>query len=203
MTRALGAKVIEVTALCDTQVTALEAAAEFFPGASGSHHADPRGEAYHDDSATLLGRLASGGLVEVRVDMVSDRPHAMDQFELQGTDGAYECARESEGRVWLRELDASPEWRPLAEAFEAVRSARGISPLESVPSDAGHGGGDYFVLRDFIMAIREEREPATDVHRALDLTLPGLVSMHAIESEQWFDVPDSRHWVAEKRPTGS
>jgi len=168
---------------------------------TGSHYADPRGDAYHDDSSTLLGRLASGGLVEVRVDMVSDRPHAMDQFELQGTDGAYECPRESEGRIWLRELDPNPEWRPLGEAFEAVRSARGIPPLESVPPDAGHGGGDYFVLRDFVRAIREGREPATNIHTALDLTLPGLVSTRAIESAQWVDVPNSRDWLDEKPPT--
>ncbi len=168
---------------------------------TGSHHIDPRGEPYHDDSATMLGRLASGGLVEARVDMVSDRPHAMDQYELQGTDGAYECPRGGEGRVWLRELDSEPRWRPLAEAFDAVSAARGLPPLEPVPKDAGHGGGDYFVLRDFVAAVRERREPATDVHRALDTTLPGLVSSRALETESWVDVPDSRSWEHEEPPT--
>jgi predicted dehydrogenase/ribosomal protein S18 acetylase RimI-like enzyme len=170
-------------------------------GGTGSHHNDPRGEPYHDDSATLLGTLSSGGLVEVRLDMISDRPHAMDRYQLQGTDGAYECPREGEGRVWLRELDPAPRWRPLAEAFEAVRAARGIPPLEPVPPDAGHGGGDYFVLRDFVAAIRERSEPATDVHRALDMTLPGLVSTRALETGTWVDVPDSRNWIDEKPPT--
>lgn len=168
---------------------------------SGSHHVDPRGEPYHDDTATLFGRLASGGLAEVRLDMVSDRPHAMDQYELQGTDGAYECPRGSEGRVWLRELDPAPRWRPLAEAFEEVRVARGLPPLEPVPPDTGHGGGDYFVLRDFVAAIRDRREPETDVHRALDLTLPGLLSTRALEEARWVDVPDSRTWIDEKPPT--
>ncbi|MFW6294084.1 MAG: GNAT family N-acetyltransferase [Spirochaetota bacterium] len=168
---------------------------------SGSHHTDPRGEPYHDDSATLLGRLSSGGLVEMRLDMVSDRPHAMDQYELQGTDGAYECPRGSEGRVWLRELDPQPRWRPLSDAFEAVRAARSMPALEAVPPDAEHGGGDYFVLRDFLATIREGREPATDVHRALDMTLPGLVSARALETESWVDVPDSRTWVNEEPPT--
>lgn len=168
---------------------------------SGSHHTDPRGDAYHDDSTTLIGRLSSGGLVEARVDMVSDRPHALDRYELQGTDGAYECARAGEGRVWLRELDPEPRWRPLAEAFEAVRAARGLAPLDPVPDGVGHGGGDYFVLRDFVEAVRGERDPATDVHRALDMTLPGLVSTRALETESWVDVPDSRGWVDEESPT--
>lgn len=176
---------------------------------SGSHHADPRGEPYHDDSSTLLGRFASGGLIEVRVDMVSDRPHAMDQYELQGTDGAYECPRGGEGRVWLRELDPEPAWRPLAEAYEAVRKHRAaavghvqpVPALEPVPPGVGHGGGDYFVLRDFVAAVREDGEPTTDVHRALDMTLPGLVSTRAIEGETWVDVPDSRAWVDEEPST--
>jgi predicted dehydrogenase/GNAT superfamily N-acetyltransferase len=193
---------------------------------TGSHHVDPRGEAYHDDSATMLCQLASGGLAEVRVDMVSDRPHAMSDYELQGTDGAYESARGTpDGRIWLRELDPEPRWRPLREAYEEVVARRAaeapagrhapadsasggpraavparatLTALEPVPDGIGHGGGDYFVLRDFLEAIRDDREPQTDIHRALDMTLPGLMSRPAIEAGTWVGVPDSRAWLTEQ-----
>ena len=35
-----------------------------------------------------------------------------------------------------------------------------------------------------------------DVHRAMDLTLPGLLSeVSAEEGSRWVEVPDSRDWV--------
>ena len=44
------------------------------------------------------------------------------------------------------------------------------------PARSGHGGGDYFVARDFVRAILDDRDPPIDVYRALDFTAPGLVS---------------------------
>ena len=45
---------------------------------------------------------------------------------------------------------------------------------------AGHGGGDYFQVRDFVDCVREGRRPPIDVHDALDFTLPGLVSRESL-----------------------
>ena len=40
-----------------------------------------------------------------------------------------------------------------------------------------------------------------DVHRAMDLTLPGLLSeVSAVEESRWVEVPDSRDW-ARGRPS--
>ena len=166
---------------------------------TGSHYRDPRGEPYHDDSATMLCRLASGGLFEIRVDMLSDRPHAMTNYEFQGTDGGYESPRaESDpGRIWLRAIDDRPRWRTLAETHAILVDQQQLSPPEPVPESVGHGGGDFFVLRDFIDSIRRDRAPTTDVHRALDLTLPGIASQAAIADGGWIAVPDSRAWETE------
>ena len=60
---------------------------------------------------------------------------------------------------------------------------------------AGHGGGDYFEVVDFIQAILGEAPNPIDVHRAMDMTLPGLVSQRSIlEHGAWLDVPNSRDW---------
>ena len=45
---------------------------------------------------------------------------------------------------------------------------------------AGHQGSDYFIARDIVGAIREDRQPQQDVYRALDFTLPGLMSEKSI-----------------------
>ncbi len=60
---------------------------------SGSHHVDPRGNAYADDTSVMLCKTAKGALIKIRVDMISDRPHAMSNYQLQGSKGAYESAR--------------------------------------------------------------------------------------------------------------
>ena len=99
---------------------------------SGRNHVDPRGDAYENQSSSvMLCQMRSGGLVKIRLDMLSDRPHAMTNYQLQGTDGCYESSRApgEPGRVWLRSRDtanagAGPyegvhrDWRDLDELAE-------------------------------------------------------------------------------------
>jgi predicted dehydrogenase len=165
---------------------------------SGHHHLDPRGDRYENEATcVMLCRLQSGGLAKVRVDMLSDRPHAMTNYELQGTDGCFESAR-AEGqphRVWLR--SRSPDahtWQDLAELEEEFLPERWRTHGEAA-GRAGHGGGDYFEVLDFADAVRGERPPAVGIHEALDMTLPGLVSQQSIAAGGgWLPVPDSRRW---------
>ena len=51
---------------------------------SGRHHADPRGDVYENQATCLmLCQMRSGGLVKVRLDMLSDRPHSLTNYQLQ------------------------------------------------------------------------------------------------------------------------
>ena len=60
---------------------------------------------------------------------------------------------------------------------------------------AGHGGGDYFEMVDFLSAIRGETPPVLGIHDAMDMTLPGLISQQSIlQDGAWLAVPDSREW---------
>ena len=85
---------------------------------TGHHYLDPGSRPYEaEDSSVMLGKMRSGGLVKVRVDMLSDRPHATHNYQLQGTDGCYESAR-AEGehdRIWVRERSSGTEWRNLLD----------------------------------------------------------------------------------------
>jgi hypothetical protein len=63
-------------------------------------------------------------------------------------------------------------------------------------SKAGHGGGDYFEILDFVDAIEGTRPCPVGIHEALDMTLPGLCSQESIKRDsEWIKVPDSREWV--------
>ena len=47
---------------------------------------------------------------------------------------------------------------------------------------AGHGGGDYFVVRDFIEAVTSGAPPPIDVYTALEWTAAGLCSQISIDN---------------------
>ena len=145
----------------------------------------------------MLCRMRSGGLVKVRVDMLSDRPHAMTNYQLQGTDGCYESARApgERDRVWLRSLDKDTrEWIDLATLEDEILPDALKAHLEFA-SRAGHGGSDYFSILDFLEAILGVHPPTVGIDAAMDMTLPGLISQESILQEgAWLQVPDSREW---------
>jgi len=165
---------------------------------SGHHYRDPRGNFYeNEDSCVMLCKMRSGGLVKIRVDMLSDRPHAMTNYQIQGTDGCYESARArgERHRIWLRSRcpDANT-WLDLAD-LEDEFLPDFWKRADETARKAGHGGGDYFEILDFVEAVLGRKPPPIGLHEALDMTLPGLVSQQSIaEGSRWLDVPDSRTW---------
>ncbi|HJP30913.1 MAG TPA: Gfo/Idh/MocA family oxidoreductase [Candidatus Latescibacteria bacterium] len=165
---------------------------------TGHHYRDPRGDRYEmEDSVTMMCRLASGGMVQIRVDMLSDRPHNMVHYALQGTDGAYESTdgHEAAPKVWLRERHATPTWEPLAALEEEYLPEFWKNPPDEA-LQAGHGGGDYWEVQDFVRAILEEDEPPIGIDAAMDMTLPGLVSQQSLsQGSTWVAVPDPRNWT--------
>jgi hypothetical protein len=149
-----------------------------------------------EDTVLLLCKTASGRLMRVRVDMLSKRPHAMHNYTLQGSQGAYESARRpGEGNwVWLEGYCKDPnQWVPLEQFDQYLPEYWRNPPPEA--QQAGHGGGDYFEVVDFVDALTGSKPPSVGIHEAMDMTLPGLVSQESIRRDgEWLPVPDSRQW---------
>ena len=165
---------------------------------SGHHYKDPRGDEYeNEDSCVMLCKMGSGGLVKIRVDMLSDRPHAMPNYQLQGTDGCYESARAhgEANRIWLRSRCENPnEWKNLT-GFEEEFMPDFWKEAMDAAQKAGHGGGDYFEVLDFVDAATGKRPADIGIHESMDMTLPGLYSQQSIlQDGAWLAVPDSRQW---------
>lgn len=162
---------------------------------SGSHTPPPR---RMDDVTVMSCQLAGGGLVTIRNDMISKRPHCMTYYSLQGTSGCFESSRGGPGqetKVWVEGLCPEPQaWRPLSDFREEFLPEHWRNPPEEAKA-AGHGGGDYWVVRDFVDAIVNQTRPRLDVYRALDFTVPGLVSEESIERGGAVrEAPDFRVW---------
>lgn len=164
---------------------------------SGHHWRDERGNPYEmEDSCVMLCRFTGGALAKIRLDMLSDRPHSMNNHQLQGTDGCFESSRAAgePDRIWLRDRCGRQEWLDLADLEEEFLPSR-WKRWQDKAAQAGHGGGDFMQLLDFVDACLGRCAPAVDMHDALDMTLPGLVSQHSIgRGGAWMSVPDSRSW---------
>ena len=150
---------------------------------SGHHYRDSQGRPYGaQDTTTTLCALASGGMLTLRLDLVSERPANGSHYALQGTKGAYLSPRrdEEEPLVWL--LGRSPEaesWQELWDYESEFLPQPWRQPSEEARR-AGHGGGDYYEVREFVDAVLRGARPPIDVFDALDFTVPGLVSRESL-----------------------
>ncbi|MDQ1300741.1 MAG: Gfo/Idh/MocA family oxidoreductase [Chloroflexota bacterium] len=125
------------------------------------------------DSATTVIQTERGAVIVLRVDWSSPRPHNMTHYALQGAQAAYMSARheKEDPLIWIegRSPGDSPagtaQWEPLwahADRYEhPYWRALGDEALRS-----GHGGGDFFVLKDFCEAAQAGTPPAIDVYDA-------------------------------------
>ena len=150
---------------------------------SGRHYRDPRGNSYEqEDCILMLCKTERDGLIKIRQDIISTRPHITTAYSLQGTEGCYESARSAgeTPKVWIRgKAKDAVTWQPLLDfAAEFLPDERKNPPAEA--TRAGHGGNDYWVARDFARAIMEARPPEMDVYFALEITVPGLISEQSI-----------------------
>ncbi len=156
-------------------------------------HTDPEHEI--DDTVLLLARTARGALLRIRLDLLSNRPHLMDYYSLQGTRGAYEAPRADgeAGRVHVLGRSPAEQWEPLEAYVEEFLPSR----YREVAAGAGHWGADTWPVRDFLEAVGGAAAPELDIYAALDMTLPGLVSEASFyQGGDWVAVPNPRLWAA-------
>lgn len=69
-----------------------------------------------------------------------------------------------------------------------------LSPEEeAIVGDAGHGGGDFFVIREFFNCIRKGEKHQFDVHFAVTMSSVAILAHRSImEGSRPFDIPDFR-----------
>ena len=147
-----------------------------------------------EDAVTLLARTRRGALLRTKLDLLSNRPHLWDYYALQGTAGAYESARGPDDQTKVHLVGRSPagEWEPL-DRYDTFLPDKYRHP----PAGSGHGGSDAWPFLDFLESIERQEPAPIDVYRALDMTLPGIVSEASIaQGGAWLHVPDPRTLTA-------
>jgi predicted dehydrogenase len=148
-----------------------------------------------EDTVILEARMRKGGLVRMRLDLLSNRPHLMNFYGLQGTKGAYESGRlfGDKPRIYIEGHNKYDEWLAIDDFTEDYLPERYRNPA----AGAGHWGADTFPLIDFVDAILDGSKPPLGIYEALEMTLPGIVSEASIDQGgAWLQVPDPRMLTA-------
>ena len=133
-----------------------------------------------DSGTTTMCRTQNGKLLNIRVDCTSPRPHNMTYYQLQGTKGIFQAASHGFGDLdkvsFLGEHNplGNMQWEPLTNYNEHLPERYKKATAEQ--NAAGHGGGDFFIVEDFINAIRTNTQPEIDVYKACEWTAVGLLS---------------------------
>jgi hypothetical protein len=127
----------------------------------------------HNNRVTTVLASARDVVVTHHLDATSPRPHHMAMYMLQGTSAAFASTVEAEREplVWIdgrspgspRGVAAS--WEPLF-AYAADFEHPLWREHGAKAANAGQGGGDWYVLREFVAALRERRRPMIDVRAA-------------------------------------
>lgn len=126
------------------------------------------------DSAISILRTASGALIHLRVDWTSGRPHDMAHYALQGERGAYTSGKPGDEGPLVYMEGISPglswegdiAWEPLSKYSVSYEHPL-WRDFGAEAKNAGHGGGDLFVIKEFADAIHENRNPMIDVYDAV------------------------------------
>jgi hypothetical protein len=149
-----------------------------------------------EDTTITMCQLGSGKLARIRLDAVSPRPHHMTYYTLQGTNGVVECSRTAgaPAQIWLRDSGQSIDkatWQPLQDYAQYLPERYQQATEEQ--KKAGHGGGDFFIVADFIEAVRNGTPPPIDVYTACEWTAVGLLSELSITNRsRQMDMPRFR-----------
>ncbi len=141
----------------------------------------------HPDTVSTVIRTEKNRLVDLRVDYRSARPHHMTRYELQGTRASFSWPDGPGAKplIWIEDRSPAND-RGIAIEWELLSKYRGEfeHPLwrehAEIAKTFDHEGGDFFVLREFIQAIREERLPVIDVYDAVTWSVITPLSAESI-----------------------
>ena len=149
------------------------------------------------DSNSVLIRTKLGRVIYLRFDANSLRPHNMTTYELQGTTAVFSTQVDGHDTplVWIDGLSPGGEkagrkkrgnishaesWEKISKYTEEFEHPR-WKKHRATALKAGHGGGDFFELEDFLNAVEGKAASPIDVFDAVTWS---SIIWHSIRSEK-------------------
>ncbi len=143
------------------------------------------------DVGVALIQMASGATVKVLLSFGNTRGGCTHHYVVFGTKGHMESDRMNPARLHVRLPEKDAEWQSSEPTHHR---------LAERAANSGHGGIDFYVLHDFIEAVKAGQPPPIDVYDAADMTLPGILGHRsAVNGGQPYSIPNFRN-EAERKP---
>jgi len=140
------------------------------------------------DSTTALLRTAKGVLIDLRYDTRSSRPTEGPYHALQGVRASYDSRIGQ--KVWIDGRTKGHQWEPMDNyrvEFDPPLWARHRERAKGT----GHGGGDFFVIHEFIEAVRAGGPSPVDVYdSAVWSSILPLTAKSLAEGSSVVEIPD-------------
>ncbi len=145
-----------------------------------------------DNSYVMLCKTEKNRLIKIKNNLSSPRPYGLN-YILEGSKGAFQSVTERD-EIWIDGVSEEGKWEELAKHEERFVPDIWREHASEENRD-GHSGADVITMIDYINTLYDGRKVPIDVHAALDMTLPGLISQQSVlEGGKWISVPDSRDW---------
>lgn len=136
------------------------------------------------DMEVGLFQTEKGKVIKILRSQTPVRTH-MVYYNLYGTKGSVESGRLGQGGVCYIPGEMGGEKNAETPKYSTVNPH---APEEA--KGGGHGTSEYYMIRDFLDAVKSNTRPPIDVMRAADFTIPGIIAHEsAVRGGQWLDVP--------------
>jgi len=159
-----------------------------------------------EDTTTTILRTKQGKLINLRIDVMSNRPNQNFYYVLQGTKGAIESPRGPLGQQDMYKaytcdgsvkVSRGIKWNDFWSYSHLLpENYRNMPPGAAKLAEHGdyHAcGGDYYVVMDFIRAVRGEIESPVNIYEACEWSAVALLSEISAENNgRTMKMPDFR-----------
>ncbi len=137
----------------------------------------------HPEPATAVALLKgeSGAAYKITVSYVMERVYCL-YFSVYGSEGTFETGRTDQSQVFY---DSKKE--PEKTGMELLDWPYWQHP--GVQMKGGHGSSEYFMFKDFLEAIREDRLPMINAREAARSIAPAICAFESIRTGKPVAVP--------------
>jgi predicted dehydrogenase len=138
-----------------------------------------------DFHSTLI-QTVKGKMIRLDYSLSNTRPYSR-YYLLQGMKGCFD----SRSGLYLRGQSRRYEFEPVEKYLEKYRHPYWRKDAATALKTGGHGGMDYFCLRDFVGMLRDDREPWVDCYDAAAWNVLNHCSALSIERKGGpVEIPD-------------
>lgn len=139
------------------------------------------------DVVTSLIKCINGQVIKMTFDTSSPRPYSLG-FRIQGTEGLW--TEDAKGIYFQKTAKTPHEYDPIDSYIEKYDHPYWAESAKNA-QNAGHGGMDYFIIREFVDCVRNKQPFKMDMYdAAMWSVLTPLSEKSLVQNSKPIPIPD-------------